>query len=162
MLFFSFCFLAFCPDRAGEMNWACSEWQKKRFVLRTSLLCWIVAMRPLGGIFLCAVFTSFWLAQFLVRQNKRRGQTKVFPLLLIPLLFLAAVRRFLSESYTDMPRLPGYDWIDVSVWSTVRKLFANQKMDCTAPLLRPLKGRANWYAVTITSRAARRKWSFFC
>ena len=27
-------------------------------------------------------------------QNKRRGQTKVFPLLLIPLLFLGIVRRF--------------------------------------------------------------------
>ena len=52
-------------------------------------------------------------------QNKRRGQTKVFPLLLIPLLFLAAVHRFLSESCTDMPLLLAYVVVDVSVLHTV-------------------------------------------
>ena len=32
---------------------------------------------------------------------------------MIPLLFLAAVRRFLAESYTDMSFLPGYEIVDV-------------------------------------------------
>ena len=53
--------------------------------------------------------------------GKRRGQTKVFPLLLIPLLFLAAVRRFLSESDTDIGFLPGYDGVDVCLLCTVGK-----------------------------------------
>ena len=52
---------------------------------------------------------------------KRRGQTKVFPLLLIPLLFLAAVRRFSMKSYTDIGLLPGYDWVDVSVLDAIKK-----------------------------------------
>ena len=51
----------------------------------------------------------------------RRGQTKVFPLLVIPLLFLAAVRRFLAESYTDIPFLLRYDSVDVSVLHTLEK-----------------------------------------
>ena len=54
---------------------------------------------------------------------KRRGQTKVFPLLLIPLLFLAAVRRFPAESYTDMPLLPAYARLDVSFCGTMREIF---------------------------------------
>ena len=59
---------------------------------------------------------------------KRRGQTKVFPLLLIPLLlipllFLAVVHRFLSESYTDIEQLPEYDWIDISALHTLKNYY---------------------------------------
>ena len=66
-------------------------------------------------------------------QNKRRGQTKVFPLLLIPLLFLAAVRRFLTESYTDMSFLPGYGLIDVSALHTIRKYYNTKDTVQLAP-----------------------------
>ena len=55
-------------------------------------------------------------------QGKRRGQTKVFPLLLIPLLFLAVVRRFPLESDTDIKLLPVYGFVDVSLLYTFRKL----------------------------------------
>ena len=73
-------------------------------------------------------------------QGKRRGQTKVFPLLLIPLLFLGIVRRFPLESYTDMALLPEYDWVDVRVYSTVREFFASRKINCGAPISAHLSG----------------------
>ena len=44
--------------------------------------------------------------------------TELFALL-IPLLFLAVVRRFLTESYTDMSLLLGYGLVDVSFWGAV-------------------------------------------
>ncbi len=61
--------------------------------------------------------SQFHICTIVCAANKRRGQTKVFPLLLIPLLFLAAVRRFLSESDTDMPLLLGYNEVDVSAFT---------------------------------------------
>ena len=65
--------------------------------------------------------------------GKRRGQTKVFPLLLILLLFLAAVRRFLSESDTDIGLLPGYDGVDVCLLCTVGKWGGCRRFGALAP-----------------------------
>ncbi len=64
---------------------------------------------------------QFHMCMIAHAQNKRRGQTKVFPLLLIPLLFLGIVRRFSAKSYTDMPFLLAYGLIDVSDFHTFRK-----------------------------------------
>ena len=55
--------------------------------------------------------------------GKRRGQTKVFPLLLIPLLFLGIVRRFPAESYTDMSFALVYGLIDVNLLHTFGKYY---------------------------------------
>ena len=56
---------------------------------------------------------KFYFNMIAHAQNKRRGQTQVCPLLLISLLFLAAVRRFFSKSYTDIVLLLAYDRLDV-------------------------------------------------
>ena len=77
-------------------------------------------------------------------QNKRRGQTKVFPLLLIPLLFLAVVRRFLKESYTDISFLPGYDWVDVCVCGTVLFCFCEPEDFLHRT---PFQGAQDWCGV---------------
>ena len=65
--------------------------------------------------------SQFHICTIVCAANKRRGQTKVFPLLLIPLLFLAAVRRFPVESYTDISFMPGYDKIDSCALHTIWK-----------------------------------------
>ena len=53
--------------------------------------------------------------------------------LLIPLLFLAAVRRFLKESYTDIGLLPAYDGVDVSVLAVCSQSISLERFHAICP-----------------------------
>ena len=52
-------------------------------------------------------------------QGKREKETKFSFSLLNLSSFLCIVRRFLSESYTDMSLLLAYGRVDVSLWHAV-------------------------------------------
>ena len=72
---------------------------------------------------------------------KREKETKFSFSLLILSSFLAAVRRFLKESDTDMPLLPGYDEVDVSIFEVCCKfIFFCKNFRAPHPLALPERG----------------------